>query len=197
MLTALLPILIAYLCGSVLCGPIVCRCLGLPDLRTFGSHNIGTTNVLRTGNRLAALLTFAGDFSKGLLPLLGAIALGFSEIVVAACAVAAVAGHVWPLWSRFQGGKGVGTALGAITAIQWSLGLSAALIWLAVAACFRYASLASLSAITASFALGCVFALPPATLSALALLLLLVAWKHLDNLQRLWRGVEKRLGERA
>src|SRR5665213_4356202 len=132
-MTAFLCALLGYLAGSIPFALVVSRVLALPDPRTYGSGNIGATNVLRSGNRVAALLTLAGDAAKGCVAVLVARELGLPVALLALTGFAAVIGHVFPVWLRFRGGKGVATAAGVLLALDWRLGLAAILVWLAVA----------------------------------------------------------------
>ena len=143
-------ILIAYLIGSLSFAVIVTKAFGLPDPRTYGSGNPGATNVLRTGNKRAAVLTLIGDGAKGWLAVFLAQAFawrfGVDDIGIAAAALAVFVGHLWPVFFRFQGGKGVATAAGILFAIDWRIGLGTLATWLIIAFFFRYSSLAALIA---------------------------------------------------
>ena len=143
---AFLAALLAYLVGSIPFAVIVSRAMGLPDPRSFGSGNPGATNVLRSGNKAAAVLTLAGDALKGWVPVWAAIELGLGDPVVAVVALAAFLGHVFSVWLRFKGGKGVATAAGAIVALDWRVGAAALVTWVAVVLATRYSSLGSLVA---------------------------------------------------
>ena len=195
-MTAALFALGAYLLGSIPFAIVVSRAMRLQDPRTYGSGNIGATNVLRSGNRLAALLTLAGDAAKGWAAVLIARALGASEDVVALVALAAFLGHVFPVWLKFNGGKGVATAAGVLIAIDWRLGLAVLVVWLTLAVVSRYSSLASIIAAlfapTAAWYLhgtGSIFA---AVIAMSALLI----WRHQANIMKLARGEERRIGEK-
>ncbi len=189
--------LLGYLAGSLASAVIVCRAMGLPDPRSGGSGNPGATNVLRLGGRKAAAMTLLGDVLKGVVPVLAAHALGLAEPVPALTAFAAFLGHLYPLFFRFQGGKGVATAFGAIVALSWPVGLAFGATWLGLALLTRYASVASLSAA----ALSPVFALLlTGTMAHVAVLMLIagfVAWRHRANIQRLRAGTEGRIGHKA
>src|SRR5512143_2965910 len=152
----LIAILAAYLIGSISFAVVVSRLMGLKDPRTYGSHNPGATNVLRSGNRAAAVLTLALDALKGYLPVVAVLVFGprygLDEGTVAMVALAAFVGHLWPVFFRFHGGKGVATAAGALFGINPWLGLATLLTWIIIAAFFRYSSLAALvSAVFAPF----------------------------------------------
>src|SRR6185436_41094 len=140
-MTAFLCALGGYLAGSIPFAVVVSRVMALPDPRTYGSGNIGATNVLRSGNRLAAFLTLLGDAAKGWAAVLVAQALGLPLELVALVGLAAFLGHVFPVWLRFCGGKGVATAAGVLLAFDWRLGLAVLVAWIAVVAATRYSSL--------------------------------------------------------
>ena len=198
-------ILIAYLVGSLSFAVIVSRAFGLPDPRTYGSGNPGATNVLRTGRMLAALLTLAGDAGKGWLAVFlaqrFAAAYGVDATGVAACAVAVFLGHLYPVFFRFKGGKGVATALGVLLGISVWLGLAVALTWLIIAVFFRYSSLAALvaSVFAPVYYLLCSgvvwYAETPIAAAIVAMAALLI-WRHRENIQRLMAGKESRLGSK-
>jgi len=133
-----------YLFGSISAAIVTCRLMGLPDPRSEGSRNPGTTNVLRLGGKKAALLTLVGDMLKGLLPVLIAGALTDKPAVLAATALAAFLGHLYPVFFGFTGGKGVATALGVVFGLDWRVGLATVATWLMMAFIFRYSSLAAL-----------------------------------------------------
>ncbi len=193
-------IVIAYLIGSLSFAVIVSRLMGLPDPHSYGSGNPGATNVLRTGNRLAALLTLAGDAVKGWL----AVALaerfawrfGVDDLGLAGVAVAVFAGHLWPVFFRFAGGKGVATAAGILFAIDWRVGLGTLATWLVIATFFRYSSLAALvAAAFAPFFTALVLGFTPYAGAVLVIGALLV-WRHAENIRKLVAGTESRIGER-
>jgi glycerol-3-phosphate acyltransferase PlsY len=195
--------LAAYLVGSLAFAVIVSRVMGLSDPRTFGSKNPGATNVLRSGSKPAALITLLLDALKGLVPVLlvrlNGDALGLGEGTVAMVALAAFLGHLFPVFFRFQGGKGVATFIGAVFGIHWLLGVATGLTWLIIAFFFRYSSLASL--VAAVFApvyflmLDRIFWTAEApVVMALFVMALLLAWRHRVNIERLLKGTEPRLG---
>jgi glycerol-3-phosphate acyltransferase PlsY len=195
-MTALLCALGGYLAGSIPFALLVSRAMRLPDPRTYGSGNIGATNVLRSGSRMAALLTLAGDAAKGWIAVLVASSVGLAVELVALVGFAAFLGHVFPVWLRFHGGKGVATAAGVLIAFDWRLGLSVLGVWLAVAAATRYSSLAALVAAVAAPALAAwMFGVDARFYAVLAMAALLVL-RHRVNLAKLVRGEESRIGEK-
>lgn len=185
--------LVAYGLGSVPFGIVMARLFGLGDLRKIGSGNIGATNVLRTGNKLAAFLTLVLDAGKGGIAVLGARAI-LGEDAAQVAGFAAFLGHCFPVFLGFKGGKGVATFLGTLLALAWPVGLAACATWAVVAAISR---ISSLSALVAA-------ALAPAWAiwlgqGAVALLLILLAglifWRHATNISRLIAGTEPRIGK--
>src|SRR5712691_7786629 len=193
-------VLIAYLMGSLSFAVIVSRAFGLPDPRSYGSGNPGATNVLRTGKKLAALLTLIGDGGKGWLAVFlaarYAAGYGVDATGVATCTVAVFLGHLFPVFFGFKGGKGVSTAGGILLAIDPSLGLATLATWIVIAVLFRYSSLAAV--VAAVFAPLYFFFLFGARemLYGLILLLSLLLWRHKQNLLNLVAGKEGRIGER-
>ena len=198
--------LAAYLMGSLSFAVIVSRLMGLNDPRTYGSQNPGATNVLRSGSKPAAVITLVLDAAKGWLPvwLVGhwGQAYGLAEGTQAMVGLAAFLGHLYPVFFRFQGGKGVATAAGVVLGFDPLLGAATLLTWLIITVFFRYVSLSSM--IAASFApvyylLGdrlAWYAETPITLVLFAMALLLV-WRHRENINRLVTGKESRLGGKA
>ena len=195
-MTALLCALAGYLAGSIPFALLVSRAMRLPDPRTYGAGNIGATNVLRSGNRIAALATLAGDAAKGWVAVLVASALGLAVELVALVGFAAFLGHVFPVWLRFHGGKGVATAAGVLIAFDWRLGVGVLAVWLAVVAATRYSSLAALTAALVAPALaGWMFGIDARFYAVLAMAALLVV-RHRANIGKLLRGEESRVGEK-
>ena len=190
-------VLLAYLLGSVASAILVCRAMGLPDPRGEGSGNPGATNVLRIAGRGPAALTLAGDVLKGVVPVLIAASLSRPATVVALSALAAFLGHLYPLYFRFRGGKGMATALGAVAALAWPVAGAMCAIWLAVAAASRYSSLASMTAAIGAPVAALWLAPHPANVGILAVIAALLLWRHRGNIQRLLRGTESRIGQRA
>lgn len=167
----------------------------LPDPRTEGSKNPGATNVLRLGGKKAAIITLLGDILKGVIPVAMGRLFHVPELELAFIALAAVIGHVFPLFLGFKGGKGVATAFGAITVLSWPLGSAGLIVWIAIAGLFRYSSLASICAtIFISFAAW--FLLSKACLLPLAAISLLIVLRHKDNIIRMIQGKESKIGER-
>lgn len=195
-MTAFLCALGGYLAGSIPFALLVSRAMGLPDPRTYGSGNIGATNVLRSGSRRAALLTLVGDAAKGWAAVLVAASLGLAAGLVALVGFAAFLGHVFPVWLRFRGGKGVATAAGVLIAFDWRLGLGVIGVWLAVAVITRYSSLAAIVAALAAPAIAWWLAGPGPSLYAVAGMALLLLARHRANIAKLARGEESRIGEK-
>ena len=193
--------LAAYLIGSLSFAVIVSRAMGLNDPRTYGSGNPGATNVLRSGNKAAAVLTLLLDALKGFVPVVvvdqfGA-RFGLGEGTVALVALAAFLGHLWPLYFRFQGGKGVATAAGVLLGLNPWLGLATLGTWVIIAAFFRYSSLAAIvAAVFAPFYQLLIWGGGPAAISVTVMGLLLI-WRHGANIQKLFKGTESKLGKKA
>lgn len=186
----------AYLLGSVNSALLVCRAMSLPDPRASGSGNPGATNVLRTGSKSAAAITLCGDLLKGLLPVLLVNALAGGEHLAAVVGLAAILGHIYPVYYRFQGGKGVATTLGALLGLLWPLGTLWAIVWIIVASLFRYSALAAL---VATFIMLCyAWFLPVDTwvMGVLSVITALIFWRHRSNIRNLLAGNEARLGEK-
>jgi glycerol-3-phosphate acyltransferase PlsY len=200
-MTTLLFVAAAYLLGSLSFAVIVSRAMGLPDPRSFGSGNPGATNVLRTGRKAAAALTLLGDALKGWVAVVLARALapqfGLPDDVVLLCALAAFIGHLFPVFFRFQGGKGVATALGVLVGLDPWLGLACLATWLVMAAAFRISSLAALTtAALAPVYAGLLTGWKETAVAVLVIALLLV-YRHKSNLVKLAAGQEARIGKRT
>ena len=200
-LYAILAVVAAYLVGSLSFAVIVSRTLGLDDPRTYGSVNPGATNVLRSGSKKAAVLTLLLDAVKGFLPVFladqfgGRIGLG--EGTVALVGLAAFLGHLWPVFFRFKGGKGVATAAGVLLGFNPLLGLATLATWIIIAFFFRYSSLASIvSAVFAPFYQMLIWGGGPVA-GVVALMGLLLVWRHTANIQKLLAGTESKLGQKA
>lgn len=190
--------LAAYALGSVSFAVVVSKAMGLPDPRSHGSHNPGATNVLRTGNKLAAALTLIGDAGKGALAVaLTVLYTGESAIAGFDAPLAgamALLGHLYPVFHGFKGGKGVATAAGVLLSLSLVLGLGTLLTFGIIVFFFRMISLASIiAAVFAAFWAWFLFGLTPIT-PAVAAIALLVVWRHRDNILRIMRGAEPRLG---
>jgi glycerol-3-phosphate acyltransferase PlsY len=193
--------LAAYLIGSLSFAVIVSRAMGLNDPRTYGSGNPGATNVLRSGNKAAAVLTLLLDALKGFVPVVlvdqFGSRFGLGEGTVALVALAAFLGHLWPVFFRFQGGKGVSTAAGVLLGLNPWLGLATLATWVIIAAFFRYSSLAAIvAAVFAPFYQLLIWGGGPAAISVAVMGLLLV-WRHSANIQKLLKGTESKLGQKA
>ena len=195
-MTAFLFALGGYLAGSIPFAIVVSRILALPDPRTYGSKNIGATNVLRSGSRIAAVLTLVGDAGKGWLAVLVARLLEAQPDILAMVGLAAFIGHVFPMWLRFHGGKGVATAAGVLIAFDWRVGLAVIVAWLAVAAASRYSSLGSIvAAVFAPVATWYFLGFGPFFAAVVVMALVLIA-RHKANIAKLARGEESRIGEK-
>ena len=197
----LLAALAAYLVGSLSFAVIVSRAMGLRDPRSYGSGNPGATNVLRSGNKAAALLTLVFDALKGYLPVLLVVIygerFGLGEGTVALVGLAAFLGHLWPVFFRFQGGKGVATAAGVLLGINPWLGLATLATWALIAFFFRYSSLAAIvAAVFAPFYQLLIWGGGPVAV-AVAIMGLLLVWRHSANIQKLLAGTESKLGQKA
>jgi len=202
-LPSLIAIVASYLLGSLSFAVIVSKVLGMADPRSYGSKNPGATNVLRSGNKGAALATLVLDAVKGWLPVFliqhFGEAAGMGPGTAALAGLAAFLGHLYPVFFGFQGGKGVATAAGVLFGIDWLLGLSTGLTWLIIAVFFRYSSLASLVAAffaPAYYLLGGRIAWPldGTALVSMVVMSLLLIWRHRENIRRLSSGTESRLG---
>ncbi len=193
--------LVAYLIGSLSFAVIVSRAMGLNDPRSYGSGNPGATNVLRSGNKAAAILTLLFDALKGFVPVLlvdqFGSRFGLGEGTLAMVGLAAFLGHLWPVFFRFQGGKGVATAAGVLLAFNPWLGLATLATWVIIAAFFRYSSLAAIvAAVFAPFYQLLIWGAGPVA-GAIALMSLLLVWRHSANIQKLLAGKESKLGAKS
>jgi glycerol-3-phosphate acyltransferase PlsY len=199
---SMLFIVAAYLIGSVSFAVVVSKLMGLSDPRTYGSGNPGATNVLRTGNKAAAALTLIGDGAKGWLAVwlvqIFASRYGFGDTVIALAAVAVFLGHLWPVFFRFVGGKGVATALGVLLALNVWLGLATLVTWLIIAYAFRYSSLAALVAsVFAPFYCALLFGIDnKQKLFAVSAMSVLLIYRHRKNIANLLAGKESRIGKK-
>ena len=199
MLAACLLVVAAYLIGSVSFAVVVSKAFGLPDPHEYGSGNPGATNVLRTGNKAAALLTLVGDGIKGFVVVYATRALAplvdAPDWIVPVAAVAVFVGHLYPVYHRFSGGKGVATAAGIVFALNWPLGLALTVIWLTIAFGFKISSLAAL--ITATLLpLGTFYVFGYAPVSwAMLMIAALIFWRHRTNIRHLLAGKERVIGD--
>jgi glycerol-3-phosphate acyltransferase PlsY len=185
-------ILASYLLGSVSFAILVSRLMGLPDPRSYGSKNPGATNVLRTGKKVAAVLTLLGDALKGLVAVL--VCQVYAPEATAYAGLAAFLGHLFPIYHRFEGGKGVATAAGVLFGLDWRLGLGTVATWLVIAGFLRYSSLAALvAAVFAPFFTALLFGFGTTFFAVLVMAALLV-WRHRANITRLVAGTESRIG---
>lgn len=200
MTNSVIAIILAYLIGSLSFAVIVSWAMGLPDPHSYGSGNPGATNVLRTGKKLAAILTLLGDAGKGWFAVWlaqhFAADFGLSATTIAGVAIAAFLGHLFPVYFRFLGGKGVATALGILVAINPWLGLATLATWLIIAVFFRYSSLAALVAsVFSPFYAFYLFGMS-AALPAVILMSALLVWRHQENIRKLMNGTESKIGAR-
>lgn len=188
----------AYLIGSIPFAVVVSRLMGLQDPRGYGSGNPGATNVLRSGSKLAAVLTLLGDAFKGWLPVTLAASLGYQFGLgpgdVAIAGLAAFLGHLFPVTLGFKGGKGVATALGVLLGFGWKLALGCVGVWLAVAIITRYSSAAALAAAVAAPAIAYALGAPEPYLATALVMAVLLLWRHTANIKRLLAGTEGRIG---
>ncbi|MFN7573278.1 MAG: glycerol-3-phosphate 1-O-acyltransferase PlsY [Betaproteobacteria bacterium] len=195
-------VLAGYLLGSISFAVVVSRAMGLADPRSYGSNNPGATNVLRTGNKAAALLTLLGDALKGAVAVWLARyfgpGFGLGPFAFACVGAAAFLGHLYPVFFRFQGGKGVATFFGVLLALNFWIGLAACAVWLAVAAVFRYSSLASLcAAVSAPLVYALAYDLGDAVVWPLAAMAVLLIWRHRQNIVNLRAGRERKIGQKS
>ena len=185
--------LLGYLLGSIPFGLLLTRLAGLGDIRSIGSGNIGATNVLRTGRKDLALATLLLDGGKGAVAVL--IARLVSEDLTVIAGGAAILGHLFPVWLKFKGGKGMATTLGTLIAANWMVGIGACLVWLIMAVLFRYSSVSSMVAVAAApFLALWLGTVPQAWLAAFAAVLLWI--RHHENIRRLLKGEEPKIGQK-
>ena len=200
----LLLIPLAYLIGSISFAVVVSKCMRLPDPHSYGSGNPGATNVLRTGNKLAAVLTLIGDALKGFFAvMLARVLLGDDSLsstinswLLCGVVVAVFLGHLFPAFHGFKGGKGVATACGILFGVNWILGLATLSTWIIVAMFMKYSSLAALAAaIFGPIYFVFLFGLQPIAVALLVVCLLLI-WRHRSNIHNLMNGTESRIGSK-
>lgn len=187
-------ILLAYLLGSISSALIVARVMYLPDPRSLGSGNPGATNVLRTGNKKAAAITLLGDLLKGLIPVFVAIKLEYPSYVVCAAGLAAIIGHMYPVFLGFKGGKGVATTLGVLFGISWPLAIGWIFVWLIVAKISAFSSLAALVATILLPITSWLLNYPQEIVLLTIAISLLVVWRHRGNINNLLSGKESKIG---
>lgn len=200
-MNTLIATIAAYLIGSISFAVVMSRVFGLSDPRTYGSKNPGATNVLRSGSKKAAIATLIGDGAKGWLAVWLAVhfgdRFGIDDTGIALVAIAVFLGHLWPVFFRFVGGKGVATALGVLLGLNPWLGLATLVTWLVVAYAFRYSSLAALiAAVFAPFYYGLLFGVNEILFAVIAMSALLL-WRHSTNIGNLIAGKESRIGSKA
>jgi acyl phosphate:glycerol-3-phosphate acyltransferase len=189
-------IIIAYLMGSIASAILVCKLFGLADPRTEGSGNPGATNVMRLHGKKAAILTLVGDVLKGVIPVLLAKAIGSAELIVALCGLAAFLGHLFPIFFKFKGGKGVATLIGILFATHWLLGLAYVITWSLTALLFRYSSLSALLAALLTPLYSWFILQNTAYLITQALMAAILIWRHQSNIRKLIAGTEDKIGQK-
>ncbi|BBU68599.1 glycerol-3-phosphate 1-O-acyltransferase PlsY [Fluviibacter phosphoraccumulans] len=187
---------VAYLIGCIPFAVVVSRVFGLADPRSFGSGNPGATNVLRTGNKLAALLTLFGDAAKGAVAIGIAAAMGLNADLLGWIGLIAFLGHVFPVTLGFKGGKGVSTSAGVLLALHWPLGLATLGTWLFMAFSFRYSSLSAITAALMAPVLAVLMGLPTPVIVPVSLMAAILLIKHAGNLRRLLAGHETKIGSK-
>ena len=200
-MNTLIAVVAAYLIGSISFAVVMSRVFGLSDPRTYGSKNPGATNVLRSGSKKAAIATLIGDGAKGWLAVFLAVQFGpdfgIDETGIALVSIAVFLGHLWPVFFRFVGGKGVATALGVLLGINPWLGLATLATWLIIAYAFRYSSLAALVAsVFAPLYYGLLFGADSILLAVIAMSALLI-WRHAGNIGNLIAGKESKIGSKS
>ena len=193
---AFVMLLLGYLCGSVSAAIVVCRAMGFDDPRSAGSRNPGTTNVLRLHGKLPAALTLLGDVAKGVLPVVAATVVDLSPLAIAAAGLGAFLGHLYPVYFRFQGGKGVATLIGVLLGFSPWLGVAYMGTWLGVAAITRYSSLSALTATLTSPFFAAWLGAPAPVVASVCAMAVLVFWRHRSNIQNLVNGKEDKIGRR-
>ena len=187
---------LAYLFGSISSAIVLCRIAGYPDPRRQGSGNPGASNILRLYGKKAAAITLAGDLLKGLLPVLIGRALQVPEVILAGMGVAAFLGHLYPIFFQFEGGKGVATFIGILYGLAWPAGVAFMLVWIVIAATFRYSSLSALVATALSPVLVFIMVPSYAYLTATLLMAGFIFWRHQANIRKLLSGTERKIGSK-
>ena len=188
--------IVAYLIGCIPFAVVVSKAFGLDDPRSFGSGNPGATNVLRTGNKLAALLTLLGDAAKGAIAIGVAAALGVPSDLFGWIGLIAFLGHVFPITLGFKGGKGVSTSAGVLLALYWPLGLATLGTWLFMAFTFRYSSLSAITAALMAPVFAVAMGLPTSVVVPVTIMATILLIKHAGNLRRLMAGQETKIGSK-
>jgi len=197
MLLVIVLVVAAYAIGSVASAVIVCRALGIADPREVGSGNPGATNVLRHGGKKAAAVTLLGDAGKGVVPVVLGHLLGVAPPALTAIGAAAFAGHLFPVFYGFKGGKGVATFVGVNFALDWRIGAAFAVMWLLVALATRYSSLAALVATALTPVVAWYLAHPLVAVGLYAAMATLIFWRHQRNIRDLLAGREKKIGQKS
>jgi glycerol-3-phosphate acyltransferase PlsY len=199
-MTIIVFIILAYLIGSISFAVIASWIFRLPDPRTFGSKNPGATNVLRSGNKAAAILTLLGDAGKGWVVVVLAQHLapvwGLDNKVIAAVALLVFLGHIWPVFLRFKGGRGVATALGVVLGLNLWSGILAIITWIIVALIWRFSSLSALVAATLTPVYAWIFLGSEVSTLVILVISLLIIWRHKSNIANLFAGKETRIGKK-
>lgn len=193
-MTILLVAVAAYLIGSIPFAVLVSRIMGLADPRGYGSGNPGATNVLRSDNKAAALLTLLGDAAKGTVAVVLAHHFQFDDLTIATAGLFAFLGHLFPVTLGFKGGKGVATALGVLLGFGWKIALGSLLVWLIVAISTRLSSAAALAAAVAAPIVAFLVAAPASFVGVTVVMAALLIWRHGPNIQRILNGTENRIG---
>lgn len=189
-------VITAYLLGSIASAILICRLFGLSDPRVSGSGNPGATNVMRLHGKKAAILTLTGDVLKGVIPILLAKAIGSCELIIALCGLAAFLGHLYPIFFKFKGGKGVATLIGVLFATHWILGLAYISTWTISALLFRYSSLSALIAATLTPIYSWIVLQNTSFLICHIIMVAMLIWKHESNIRKLIAGTEEKIGKK-
>jgi len=188
-----LGIILAYLAGSISSSILIARCLQLPDPRRLGSGNPGATNMLRTGSKRAAAFTLLGDLLKGLIPLLIARSLDFDLFVLCLMGLAAIIGHMYPIYYKFRGGKGVATTLGVLVGINWILAIIWVATWMSSAKLTGYSSLSALVATALMPMVAYFMHLPMIVIYLTGAIAIIIIWRHQPNIKNLLNGKESKI----
>lgn len=188
-------VIFAYLLGSIASAILICKLLGLSDPRESGSGNPGATNVMRLHGKKAAVLTLSGDVLKGVIPVLLAKALACPALIIALCGLAAFMGHLFPVFFKFKGGKGVATLIGVLFATHWLLGLAYVATWLLAAFIFRYSSLSALLAALFTPVYSWFVLHNNYFLISHILMTTILIWRHRSNIRKLIAGTEDKIGQ--